>query len=84
MAANILNSERAAQVSVYVVRAFIRLREMLATHKELAAKFGELERKLVTHDRQILEIVKVIKELMALPKTRPKPIGFITGTKKST
>jgi hypothetical protein len=81
MAANVLNSERAVEMSVYIVRAFIRLREMLASHKELAVKFAELERKLSTHDRQIIEIVKVIKQLMAPPKTEPKPIGFVTKIK---
>ena len=76
MAANVLNSELAVEMSVYVVRAFVRLREFLAAHKELAIKFSELERKLATHDRQILEIVKVIKELMAPQTKEPKKIGF--------
>jgi len=53
-----------------------------ARSSELGAKVAELERKLTTHDRQISEIVKVIKELMALPQSKPKPIGFITGRKK--
>ena len=81
MAANILNSDRATQASVFVVRAFVRLREILATHKEIAAKVEELERKLTSHDRQIIEIVKVIKQLMAPPKAEPKPIGFATKIK---
>ena len=84
MAANVLNSERAVLVSVYVVRAFVRLREMLSTHKELSTKFRELEQKLATHDHQIKEIIKVIKKLMALPETKPKPIGFIPEKKKPT
>ena len=46
MAANVLNSKQAVQMSVFVVRAFIKLREVLATHKELAVKFAELERKV--------------------------------------
>ena len=76
MAANMLNSETAVDMSVYVVRAFVRIRQFLATHKELAAKFAELERKLGTHDRQIIEIVKVIKQLMAPPPSSAKRIGF--------
>jgi hypothetical protein len=64
------------------VRAFIRLREILSTHKELATKVAELEKKLTTHDRQIIEIVKVIKQLMAPPKPNPKPIGFAAPKKK--
>ena len=83
MAANVLNSGTAVEMSVYVVRAFVRIREFLATHKELAIKFAELERKLATHDRQILEIVKVIKQLMAPPQRKPKKIGFaLEKTKK--
>jgi hypothetical protein len=81
MAANILNSDRATQASVFVVRAFVKLREILATHKEIAAKVAELERKLTSHDRQIIEIVKVIKKLMTPPKADPKPIGFAAPKK---
>ncbi len=76
MAANVLNSERAVEMSVYVVRAFVRLREMLAAHKQLGEKLAELERKLATHDRQIIQIVKVIKQLMAPPPNPPRKIGF--------
>ena len=77
MAATVLNSPRAVQVSVFVVRAFVRLRRMLAQHKELAAKFAELERKLEKHDRQILAIVDAIRQLMAPPPQPPrKRIGF--------
>ena len=50
MAASVLNSPRAVEMSIYVVRAFLRLRETLATHKELAAKLAELEQRLETHD----------------------------------
>jgi len=76
MAANILNSGLAVEMSVYVVRAFVRLREMLATHRELAAKVAELERKTAGHDRQIIKIIKVIKQLMAPPAVTAKKIGF--------
>jgi hypothetical protein len=78
MAANVLNSRRAAQVSVLVVRAFVRLRQALATHKELALKLAELERKLATHDTAIREIVGAIKRLAALPPSEPEKskIGF--------
>lgn len=77
MAASVLNSQRAVKVSVYVVRAFVKLRELLGTHKQLAAKLDELERKLQKHDRQIIALVKAIRELMAPPEPpRRKPIGF--------
>jgi hypothetical protein len=81
MAANVLNSKRAVQASVFVVRAFVRLREILVAHKEIAEKVAELERKLTSHDRQIIEIIKVIKQLMTPPKTDPKPIGFAAPKK---
>lgn len=77
MAANVLNSRRAVQVSVFVVRAFVRLRRMMVQHKELAARLDELERKLKGHDRQIIALVDAIRQLMAPPPAPPrKRIGF--------
>lgn len=77
MAASVLNSSRAVEVSVLVVRTFVKLREMLATHKELAHKLTELERKVGTHDQAIRSLVIAIQELMA-PPAQPKrgKIGF--------
>jgi len=78
MAASVLNSPRADEVSVYVVRAFVRLREMLASHKELGRKLRRLEKKLVEHDDQIVALVKAIRQL-ATSKLPPKQqrIGFV-------
>lgn len=76
MAANILRSEKAIEASIYVVRAFAKLREMLIAHKELAQKLSELERKLASHDTEIQTLFEVIRGLMAPPKARPKRIGF--------
>jgi hypothetical protein len=78
MAANVLNSDRAIEVSVYVVRAFVRLREMMGANKEVAAKLGELERKVASHDEAIRSLVTAIRRLMNAPvpaRTR-RPIGF--------
>lgn len=76
MAATVLNSERAVQMSVFVVRAFVRLREMLATNRRLAGKINELENRLDTHDSVIQELIEAIKELMT-PKEMPRGrIGF--------
>jgi len=84
MAANVPKAKLAVEMSVYVVRAFVRLKEILAANKELAVKVAELERKLTTHDRQIIEISTVIKQLMALPKAKPNPIGFVKEKKNKT
>jgi ORF6N domain-containing protein len=70
-AANVLSSRRAIEMGVFVVRAFVKLREMLASNKELAQKVDELERKLQTHDRAIVDILKAIRELMNPPRARP-------------
>ena len=82
MAATILNSPRATEVSVYVVRAFVRLREMLSGHKELALRRNELEtrieHKFESHDQAIAGILNAIRELMRPPEKPKRPIGFIT------
>ena len=87
MAASILNTPRAIDVSVYVVRAFVQLREVLATHKELAKRLDELEsrieRKLATHDQALADIIRAIRELMAPPEPKQKrPIGFVHTKEK--
>jgi hypothetical protein len=82
MAATILNSPRATKTSVFIVRAFVELREALASHKELAKRLDELEsrleRKLATHDQAIAGILEAIRQLMA--PTEPvnkRRIGFV-------
>jgi phage regulator Rha-like protein len=84
MLAAILNTPRATEVSVYVVRAFVKLREMLATHKELANKFAELERKIGGHDEAIQSLVSVIRQLTAQTETPKKKIGFQLREKRSS
>jgi ORF6N domain-containing protein len=76
MAATVLNSARAVQMSLFVVRAFVRLREMLATNRRLAAKIDELERHLDTHDSVIVDLIETLKQLMAPRKARRRSIGF--------
>ena len=79
MVASVLNTKRAIQVSVFVVRAFVKLREMLSTDKELAHKLAMLERKLQNHDESIRSLVVAIRQLMAPPEPEPpkKRIGFL-------
>jgi len=67
---------RAGEVSVYVVRAFVKLREVMGSHKELAGKLTELEKTVETHDEHIRALFAAIRCLLAQPiKKRPK-IGF--------
>jgi len=84
MAATVLNSLRAVEVSIFVVRAFVQLRELLVGHKELGKRLDELEmrieRKLMTHDQAIADILDAIRQLMAPPPIpKKRPIGFVTG-----
>lgn len=81
MAASVLNSERAVEVSVYVVRAFVRLREFLSTHRELAIKLADLERRLESHDEAIQSLVEAIRQLMVPPEPKRSRIGFIREDK---
>jgi phage regulator Rha-like protein len=84
MAANVLNSPRAAQMSVFVVRAFIKMRETLAQNRQLAEKLAELEKRLTdrldVHEKAIVHILDEIKKLMAPlppePETKRREIGF--------
>lgn len=79
MLASVLRSPRAAAVSIAIVRAFVRLRELLAGNRELAAKVAELERTLSTHDGAIRELFAAIRGLLAPPPAGPKrEIGFHT------
>jgi len=74
MAASVLNTSQAIEMSVYVVRAFVRLREILTTHKELARKLDDLEKK---YDDQFRVVFDAIRQLMAPPPdTKKRRIGF--------
>jgi len=76
MAASVLNTTKAIEVSVYVVRAFVKIREYLATHKQLAHKLVELERKIGTHDQAIQSLMDAIHRLMMPPVKPNRRIGF--------
>ncbi|MDP2911156.1 MAG: ORF6N domain-containing protein [Candidatus Omnitrophota bacterium] len=77
MLSSVLNSGRAVQVNIAIMRAFVKLRQILSMNKELAHKLAELERKIGKHDVDIQAIFEVIHRLMAPQPIKPKPqIGF--------
>lgn len=77
MLSSVLNSERAIQVNILIMRAFSKLREILLTHKELAAKIEALEKRYSEHDRTIRTIFEAIKQLLEPPPAKKKRIiGF--------
>ncbi len=76
MLASVLNSPVAVEASVRVVRAFVRLREMLASNRELAQKLAELERKFEGHDDAIRNLFEAIRQLLASPEPKRRGIGF--------
>src|SRR5581483_12028009 len=81
-AATVLNSKKAIETSVLVVRAFVRLRKMLATNRQLAEKIAELEDRMESHDKTIQEIFSAIRQLMAPPKSSKLRIGFQLPAKR--
>jgi len=83
MAASVLNTARAIEISVHVVRAFVHLRELVSGHKELSQKLNQLERKVGAHDRAIAELINAIRELMTpLEPKKKRPIGFAPWKEK--
>jgi ORF6N domain len=95
MAATILSSPRAIEVSVYVVRAFVRMRELVTTHADLAKRLDELEDKTeglaINHDTfsrntraQLKQVFDALRELMTPPDPPKRPIGFINPEDKTS
>ena len=78
MLSSALNSKRAIQVNILIMRAFVKLRELLLTHKELAIKLEKLEKKYANHDEKIKKIFEAIRQLMIPPKESKRRIGFYT------
>jgi len=76
MLSSVLNSERAILVNIAIMRAFVKLREILSVNKELAHKLVQLERKIEKHDTEIKVIFDAIRQLMAAPEPKEKKIGF--------
>jgi hypothetical protein len=76
MLSSVLNSKKAIKVNIQIMRAFVKLREILSTHKELAQKLKELELKIDSHDKQIQAIFEVINQLMTPPEPPKRKMGF--------
>jgi hypothetical protein len=79
MLSSVLNSERAVQVNIEIMRAFVRLRRLLASHADLARKLEALERK---YDAQLKMVFDAIRELMKPPESKKRPIGFLVEEAK--
>lgn len=77
MLSSVLRSRRAIQVNIAIMRAFVRLRRILLTHKELTFKLNELERKIEQHDTDIKDIFEAIRQLMRVPDEHRKITGFV-------
>jgi len=95
MAATVLSSPRAVEVAVYVVRAFVRLREIAITHDDLAKRLAELEQKTdalaIKHDGfsrntrvQLQQVFDALREMMTPPDPPKRPIGFVTSNDHKT
>jgi hypothetical protein len=83
MLASVLDSEVAIDASVRVVRAFVRLREIISANAELAAKFAQLERRLDSHDGAIAQLFAAIRQLLAPPPEKKREIGFHVREKRA-
>ena len=76
MLSSVLNSERAIEVNILIIRAFVKLREIISTHKKVEEKLKELESKIKEHDDQIVQIIQVINQLITPLDSPKKKIGF--------
>ncbi len=84
MAANVLNSKQAVQMSVFIVRAFVKMREQLTLTQEMAKRLAEIEKTLIIHDSALVDLYKKIRPLLLPPKEPKKPpIGFRDKNKKT-
>lgn len=82
MLSSVLRSRPAVRVNIQIMRAFVRLRHVLAVHKELARKLAELEKKYKEHDAQSETVFDAIRELMMPPGKSARSIGFYTGSER--
>ena len=81
MLSSVLNSERAVEINIEIMRAFVRLRAMILSNKDLARKLDALEHKFESHDKHIRSLFEAIRQLMAPPEPKKKKIGFLVEEK---
>jgi hypothetical protein len=79
MLSSVLNSKRAVHMNIAIIRAFIKLREVLATHKDLARKIDDLEVKYQEHDHELKAVFDAIRKLISTPAPTKRRIGFAAG-----
>ena len=77
MLSSVLNSQRAVQVNIAIMRAFVSLRDVAANYSDLARKLGELESRCDTHDANIKVVFDALRKLIPGPAPRRKQIGFV-------
>jgi phage regulator Rha-like protein len=83
MLSSVLKSKRAVQVNIVIMRTFVKLREMLATHKKLARKLMVLEEKIGQHDEAIHGLFEAMKRLMIEPESKKRKIGFVVRERQA-
>lgn len=83
MLSSVLNSERAIEVNILIMRAFVRLREAMAGSKEFSRKLGELEKRIASHDENIRTLFQAIRQLMAPKESPNRKIGFQLREKRA-
>jgi len=85
MLSSVLRSKRAIAVNIAIIRAFVTMRQVLATHKELADRLGELERRMGRKDQEVIALFEAIRKLMAPPpEKRKRPISIFTKKQKTS
>lgn len=77
MLSSVLNSDRAIEINILIMRAFVKLREIISSHKKVEQKLRNIENKLQEHEEQIVQIIQVINELVTPPPPEKKKIGFV-------
>jgi hypothetical protein len=76
MLSSVLNSDKAIEANIFIIRAFVKLREMISTHKDVQKKLKNIEDKLNEHDEKIIQIIRIINHITAPPEKPKRKLGF--------